>query len=137
MRSRFRAEDSAEDSADDGAEDSADGEPSAATLREEVTEGVRWLWRHGPLRLIAITAAGLQLAISGIGLVAIVKARDLGASSATIGLLFSALGIGGVIGALLVPRLKAWLGFGGLLLAVLWLQAALWGRRSQSPTACC
>ena len=96
---------------------------------------VRRLWGHGPLRLIAITAAGLQPAISGIGLVAIVKARDSGASSATIGLLFSALGIGGVIGALLVPRRRR-----GRLRRCCWPccgERPRPGRRSQSPTACC
>ncbi|WP_158841386.1 MFS transporter [Saccharothrix deserti] len=96
------------------------------SLRAEVSEGVRWLWNHTALRLIAITAAGLQVAISGVALVAIVVARDSGASSAAIGVLFSALGVGGVIGALLAPRLKKRLGLGGLLLSVLWLQAALW-----------
>ncbi|MEV5721081.1 MFS transporter [Amycolatopsis mediterranei] len=111
--------------------ESQDGETGEApdeqrSLRREVTEGVRWLWRHGQLRLIAITAAGLQVAISGVGLVAIVLARDAGASPATVGVLFAALGIGGVAGSLLAPVLRKWLGPGGLLLSVLWLQAAFW-----------
>jgi predicted MFS family arabinose efflux permease len=102
------------------------GSTSGTTLRQEVAEGVGWLVRQPTLRLIVLIAALLQIAISGIGLVAIVMARDAGASSATIGLLFSALGIGGVAGALLAPRLKRLLGLGGLLLSVLWLQFALW-----------
>jgi predicted MFS family arabinose efflux permease len=114
VRSRFRSDPGDEQQAPRG------------SLRAEVATGIRWLWNHGALRLITVTAAGLQVAISGVGLVAIVMARDLGASAAVIGVLFSALGIGGVIGALLAPRLQRWLGFGGLLLAVLWLQAALW-----------
>jgi hypothetical protein len=114
VRSRFRGEPGDEQEAPRG------------SLRAEMATGIRWLWNHGALRLITVTAAGLRVAIFGIGLVAIVMARDLGASAAVIGVLFSALGIGGVIGALLAPRLKQWLGFGGLLLAVLWLQAALW-----------
>jgi predicted MFS family arabinose efflux permease len=40
--------------------------------------------------------------------------------------LFSAIGVGGVVGALLAPKVRAWLGFGRMLLSVLWLQAALW-----------
>lgn len=106
--------------------DQGTGPGKRGSLRAEVVEGVRWLWNHTSLRLIAIVAAGLQVAISGIALVAIVVARDSGASSATIGVLFSALGVGGVVGALLAPRLKNRLGLGGLLLSVLWSQAALW-----------
>jgi predicted MFS family arabinose efflux permease len=117
VRSRFRR--------DDDDRQAAPGE-STGTLRAEVAEGVRWLWNHSSLRLIAVTAAGLQIAISGIGLVAIVRARDIGASAALTGLLFSALGVGGVVGALLVPRLRKWLGSGDLLLSVLWLQGLLW-----------
>ncbi|MFD1146168.1 MFS transporter [Saccharothrix hoggarensis] len=100
-------------------------EPRARrSLRAEVGEGVRWLWRHGSLRSIALTAAGLQVAVSGIALVAIVTARD--ASPAVIGALFAALGVGGVVGAAVAPKLKARLGLTGLLLSVVWLQAVLW-----------
>ncbi|WP_063741329.1 MFS transporter [Saccharothrix syringae] len=106
----------------------AEGAPPRRTgpLRAEVAEGVRRLWGHPGLRLVALTAAGLQIAVSGVALVAIVVARDSGASAAVIGVLFSALGVGGVVGAVLAPRLRNRLGLGGLLLSVLWCQAALW-----------
>ncbi|HWO67898.1 MAG TPA: MFS transporter, partial [Umezawaea sp.] len=105
--------------------DFQDSEPVVRrSLRVEIAEGVRWLWGHSTLRLISLTAAGLQVAISGVALVAIVTAGDT--SSAAIGGLFGALGVGGVVGALIAPRLQARLGLGGLLRAVLWLQAALW-----------
>ncbi|MFT7839293.1 MFS transporter [Saccharothrix sp. BKS2] len=94
------------------------------SLRAEVAEGVRWLWRHRGLRSIALTAAGLQVAISGIALVAIVSAGD--ASPTAVGGLFAALGAGGVVGAFLAPRLKDRLGLNGLLLGVVWLHAGLW-----------
>ncbi|WP_367128071.1 MFS transporter [Saccharothrix sp. HUAS TT1] len=100
------------------------GERARTRLRTEVAEGVRWLWDHRPLRSIALTAAGLQVAISGVSLVAIVAAGD--ASPTAIGGLFAALGVGGVVGAVIAPKLKARLGLGGLLLSVLWLQAVLW-----------
>lgn len=113
VRTRFRRDENEE-------------RPRQGTLRGEVVEGVEWLWNHSALRLIALTAAGLQVAISGIALVAIVVARGSGAAAVSIGVLFSALGVGGVVGAIIAPRLKDWLGFGGLLLSVLWLQGALW-----------
>lgn len=72
-------------------------------LLPEIIEGLRWLWRQPSIRRIAITAASLQLAISGLSLVVIVAARQAGASSVTIGILFSAVGVGGVLGAVLRP----------------------------------
>lgn len=78
------------------------------------------------LRVNALTAAGLQLAISGISLVAIVIARDGGAAPSTIEVLFSAIGVGGVIGTALAPMIRCRLGVGGAILVVMWLHAALW-----------
>ena len=95
-------------------------------LRRDIADGVRWLWRQPVLRLVIAMAAGLQIAISGIGLVAIVIARDSGAAPATIGVLFSALGAGGVVGSLLAPGLQRLLGPGPLLLSVLWGQGLVW-----------
>ncbi|MER5267401.1 MFS transporter [Actinosynnema sp. NPDC002837] len=102
------------------------GEPARSRdgLRAEIGEGVRWLWGHRALRSIAVTAAGLQVAISGVALVAIVAARH--ASPAAIGGLFAALGVGGVVGAVIAPKLKARMGLFRLLLAVVWLQGVLW-----------
>lgn len=127
VRTPFRAQQP------DGAADTSDHPDATAhavaerpRLRTEVTTGLRWLWNHPTLRLIALVASSLQLAISGIGLVAIVAARHSGASSTQIGALFSAIGLGGVIGALLAPKVRSHLGLGRMLVSVLWLQAALW-----------
>ncbi|MFI6480694.1 MFS transporter [Nonomuraea sp. NPDC050663] len=104
-----------------------DAPPAAGgDLRAEILDGLRWLWNHSALRLIAVTGAGLQVAISGIGLVVIVSARQAGASPAAIGVMFTAIGVGGVAGAVVAPWVKKRLGLGGMLLSVLWAQAALW-----------
>jgi MFS family permease len=95
-------------------------------LWSDIAEGLRWLWRHSAIRLIGVTACGLQMAISGASLIIIVSARHAGASSPEIGALFSAVGIGGVLGTLIAPRLKARLSTGTMLLAVMWMEAALW-----------
>lgn len=117
VRTDFRSE------PDDGAEE----EPAShRSWREEVSAGVIWMWRNKTLRMIGITAAGLQLAISGVSLVAIVIARGSGASSGAIGITFSAIGIGGAIGAVIAPKITSKLGTGGTILLVLWVHATAW-----------
>lgn len=95
-------------------------------LWADVGEGLGWLWRQPTIRLIGITACGLQLAISGVSLIVIVAARHDGASPAVIGGLFSAVGVGGILGTLIAPRLKARMSIGGMVLSVMWLEAVLW-----------
>lgn len=105
-------------------EDAAYAAPQS--WRRGISAGVEWMWRNKTLRMIGITAAGLQLAISGVSLVAIVIARDGGASSGAIGITFSAIGIGGAIGAAVAPKITNKLGTGGTILVVLWVHAIVW-----------
>lgn len=108
-------------------------EPS--TLRRDIRAGVTWLWEHRPLRTISLLAAAIQTALSGVALVAIVIARDAGASSGTIGLMFAALGVGGVTGSLAARPLRRRLGAGRLLLAVLFAQPISWIVLASAPHA--
>lgn len=98
----------------------------AGHLWSDIGDGARWLWRQSAIRLIGITACGLQMAISGVSIIIIVSARHAGASPSVIGLLFSAVGVGGILGTLIAPRLKGKLSTSGVLLSVMWAEAALW-----------
>lgn len=108
-------------------QDSRENPAPRQPWRRELAAGVEWMWRNKTLRMIGITAAGLQLAISGVSLVAIVIARGGGASSATIGITFSGIGIGGAVGATVAPKITNKLGTGGTILLVLWMHATVWG----------
>jgi len=101
-------------------------EKARTKLRSDIAVGVRWLWTHPVIRTVAIAAAGLQLAMAGAELVVIIAAQREHASAAVIGVMLSTVGIGGVAGSVLASRLKARLGFGRVLLSVMWCQAALW-----------
>jgi len=68
-------------------------------------EGIRWLWRHAFLRALLVWMSLQTLVFGGIGLVIVVLARDLGATSSQLGLLFAITSAGGVAGALATPRL--------------------------------
>jgi len=101
-------------------------EKARTKLRSDIAVGVRWLWTHPVIRTVAIAAAGLQLAMAGAELVVIIAAQREHASAAVIGVMLSTVGIGGVAGSVLASRLKVRLGFGRVLLSVMWCQAALW-----------
>lgn len=108
--------------------------PSTAGLRRDILEGLRWLWTHPVLRPVALAAGGLQLAISGVGLMVIVSARDDHAAASTTGLLLAGAGVGGVAGAAVARRIGSRFGLGTTLTAVIWAEAALWGLFAASPS---
>jgi MFS family permease len=70
-----------------------------------IFEGIRWLWRRPFLRSLLVWMSLETLALGGLGLVIIVLARSLGASSTELGALFAITAAGSVAGALATPRL--------------------------------
>ena len=76
---------------------------SVTKLRAEILEGVRWLWGQPFLRAGVLLVAGSNFAFSAMILALIVRAKDLGASSATVGLMLAFLGGGAIVGSLVAP----------------------------------
>jgi MFS family permease len=74
-------------------------------VHAEMAEGLRWVWREPFLRTNSILVIGSDLTINSLYLVVIVVARRHGASSLLVGAMLLFLGLGGVIGTLLAPRL--------------------------------
>ena len=95
-------------------------------MKSGVVAGLRWLWRHPILRPVSLAAGGLQIAISGVGLLVIVGARASGASSTEIGVLLATVGVGGVAGSVVASRIRRRLGFVPTLVTVAAVQAVLW-----------
>ena len=94
--------------------------PERRRLVAEISEGVRWLWGQHLLRaLVAIAAVG-NLAFSALGLTIIVRARDLGASPASIGVLLGLFGAGAIAGALAAPPVQRLVPPNVILLGALW-----------------
>lgn len=80
-------------------------EPSTGTMREDISEGVRWLWNNKILRTLSLMAGTINLFASGVTAVFVLYAQDiLGVTDAGYGLLLSALGVGGLLGAVFIPR---------------------------------
>ncbi|MEN3356424.1 MAG: hypothetical protein V7637_406 [Mycobacteriales bacterium] len=77
----------------------------AGELGREILEGLRWVWRHRPIRVTALCAVVLNLFFSAFYIVVIVLAQGRGVPAGQIGVMAAMLGVGGVAGALLAPYL--------------------------------
>lgn len=76
---------------------------SAARLRAEIAEGLRFVWQTPFLRAAAAAIGGVNFAFNALVLVLIVRARELGASAAMVGLVLGVYGAAGVAGSVLAP----------------------------------
>ncbi len=94
------------------------------SIRQEIGEGLRWLWRHPLIRYMAFLTAGLRVA-NGVFLIAVVVAQRQGASSTQIGLILGIGGIGATIGSLLSPLIQRRFSFGAAISGICWCAALL------------
>ncbi len=101
-----------------GARVSLAGSPQR--LRAEMLEGLRWLWRTPLMRFMAFIYAGFALFLHGSELAFLVLLRERGASPLVIGLVFAAGGLGGLLGALLAPRIQRRYRFGQVIPVLQW-----------------
>jgi predicted MFS family arabinose efflux permease len=102
-------------------------------LRAEMAQGLSWLWRHPRIRFLALLSAGLNLPCFGYGLILIVQAQRLHASSSAIGLVMATGGMGSIAGALVAGPLLQRIGFSRLLLASTWIWVLGWPLSKVAP----
>jgi hypothetical protein len=96
--------------------------PDGATrsLRAEIAEGWRYLWRIPVVRTLTVAGFGLNLAVGGVlGLLIVHADQALGLSPADrrVGLLYTAGAVGSLIAAVLLPRISRWVGPGTVSIA--------------------
>ena len=103
-------------------------------LGAEVMTGLRWLWRERIVRQMAVLTGGMNFVEAAVPLLLIVMAQQMGASALEIGLIFSAAGVGGVLGALVGGRIQRHVSFGTVIGGVLLLQALLYPLYAASPS---
>jgi predicted MFS family arabinose efflux permease len=99
--------------------------PSAESLRSRIGEGLRFVWRSAFLRETVGIVGWMNLVFNGMFLALIVRARELGGSPGQIGLMLSAYGAGGILGALAAPTLHRRLPGRVLLVGIAWLWTVL------------
>jgi MFS family permease len=95
-----------------------------ASLRTDVAEGVKWLWRQRFLRSLVGLVGVTNFSLNALTLVLIVRARDLGASPGLIGAMFAFFGAGGILGSLVAPWVQRRVVAPLVVIGALWLWAA-------------
>lgn len=73
-------------------------------LLHDVIEGLRWIWGQPFVRSSTLRAGAGNFVSNGLALIIIVVARDRGASAAAIGFIFTLAATGGLLGAVVAPR---------------------------------
>ena len=96
---------------------------STARLRAEIAEGIVWLWRRPFLRIAVLLVAGSNFAFSAITLALIVRAKDLGASPGTIGIMLAFSGAGAILGSFVAPWVQRHVHPKIVVIGALWIWA--------------
>ena len=96
-----------------------------ARLGPEMTAGLRWVWGHRHVRITAACAIVLNLFFSAFYIVVIVLAQARGVPAGEIGVMAAMLGVGGIVGALLAPRLQRLLSPYLSIVSVFWVLTVL------------
>ena len=94
-------------------------------LRAEMAVGLRWLWQQPLVRRIAAITSLSNFVMAAVPLLVIVLAKAQAASEAQIGLIFSASGAGGLLGALAGGWFARRFTFGQVIIGTLAVQAAM------------
>ena len=90
-------------------------------LGADIAEGLRYVLGNPLLRAIAGSSGLFNLAFSAyMAMLVFFLPRDLGMGSGQMGVAFSLLGVGGLLGALAAKRVTAWLGEG----RAIWISVA-------------
>jgi MFS family permease len=95
----------------------------ATRLRADIGEGLRFVWQTPFLRAAAAAIGGINFAFNALVLVLIVRARELGASAATIGLILGMFGAGGLAGSVIAPRVQRRFPARSVVIAIGWFWA--------------
>ena len=75
-------------------------------IRSDVADGFAWLWQHPFFRTTSTLFALGNPVFTGLYLLAILLAKQHGASSATVGLMLAIVGVGGLLGALCAGAIR-------------------------------
>jgi len=92
-------------------------------LRADIAEGIVWLWRRPFLRIAVLLVAGSNFAFSAITLALIVRAKEVGGSPGTIGIMLGFSGAGAILGSFVAPWAQRHVHPKAVVIGALWIWA--------------
>ncbi|WP_250291612.1 MFS transporter [Frankia sp. CiP1_Cm_nod1] len=96
-------------------------------LWREVADGLQVVWQVPILRAVAITAPLMNFAFTGVIFTVTLALRHHGTSTAVIGLVQATIAAGGLLGAIVAPRLQGRMRLGALATTITLAGALLFG----------
>ena len=109
---------------------------SKLALREEIAEGLRFLWQRPLLRTMVVLTMTVNFLLSPVTLVVIVLVQgSLHIDVRTLGIILSTGGIGGVLGGVIAPWIRTRIRFGQAIIGsvIVWGIATLLLALASSP----
>lgn len=100
---------------------------------QEIREGLNWLWHQPLIRYMAFCTGGLNFVNVPITLIIIVLAKNLGASDAEIGLVFSLSALGAIAGSIIGGQIQKRFRFGQVIITTVWITALLFPLLAFAP----
>jgi MFS family permease len=94
-------------------------------LHREVAEGFRWLWQHPFIRATSLLFAGVNFIVNAVMLSVIIVSSGRGAAALETGVVYSFIGIGALLGALVAAWAQRTIPPRTIIVGVTWLIAAL------------
>lgn len=102
-------------------------------ILEEIRQGLSWLWQHPLIRFIAFFIGGLNFIGAATPLIIIVLAKNMGASEAEIGFVFSLSAVGAIVGSLLAGWVQKRFRFHHIIISMVWFSALLFPLLALAP----
>ena len=102
-------------------------------IREEIKEGLRWLWHQPTIRFLCWVNGGVNLMYGGWTLLLISLAQRHGASSVAIGLIFATGGVGTLLGTALAAPVQRRFTVGKIMVWIAWLFVITWVPYAWAP----
>ena len=99
--------------------------PARSSLRAEMSEGIRWLLGHPPMRTLALTIFAFNVTFGAAWSVLVLYANErLGIGPVGFGLLTTAVAVGGIVGVLSYGRLERRFSLGNIMRTGLLIETA-------------
>ncbi len=102
-------------------------------IREEIKEGMRWLWHQPTIRFLCWVNGGVNLLYGGWTLLLISLAQRHGASSFAIGLMFATGGVGTLVGTAFAAPVQHRFTVGKIMVWIAWLFVITWVPYAWAP----